>query len=136
LPKTCAAKPPPKAWTLGGWCSRLPYNGHTTAADILWAGVPFLTCRGTTWPGRVAASLLQAIGLPELVTQNVEDYESRAIALARDPGALAALKQKLAANRLTTPLFDTARWTRNAEAAFTEMWQRHRRGEAPQHFSV
>jgi len=98
--------------------------------------VPFLTCRGTSWPGRVAASLLQAMNVPELVTGNLSDYEARAVALARGPAALAAVKQKLMANRLATPLFDTARWTRNVEAAYTQMWERRQRGEAPAHFSV
>jgi predicted O-linked N-acetylglucosamine transferase (SPINDLY family) len=98
--------------------------------------VPILTQRGTTWPGRVAASLLTAIGLPELVTETAQAFEAKAVALARDPAALAALKQTLAANRPATPLFDTARWTRHAEAAFAEMHARALRGEAPTGFDV
>ena len=114
----------------------LPYNAHTTAADVLWTGVPILTLRGTTWPGRVAASLLHAIGLPELVTETEDAFEAKAVALARDPQSLEVLKRKLAQNRLTTPLFDTARWTRNVEAAYAEMHNRSQRGEAPAGFSV
>jgi predicted O-linked N-acetylglucosamine transferase (SPINDLY family) len=114
----------------------LPYNAHTTAADVLWTGVPILTQRGTTWPGRVAASLLTAIGLPELVTETAQAFEAKAVALARDPAALAALKQTLASNRRTTPLFDTARWTRHSEAAFAEMHARALRGESPAGFDV
>ncbi len=86
----------------------LPFNAHTTASDALWAGLPVLTRIGEAFPGRVAASLLTAIGLPELVTRSSEDYEARAIQLALEPATLAGIKSKLAANRLTTPLFDTS----------------------------
>jgi predicted O-linked N-acetylglucosamine transferase (SPINDLY family) len=112
------------------------YNAHTTAADALWAGLPLITCTGTTFAGRVAASLLNAIGMPELVTTSLEDYEALALKLARDPGLLASIKAKLAANRLTTPLFDTERYTRQLEAAYTKMWQRAQNGEAPESFDV
>jgi protein O-GlcNAc transferase len=114
----------------------LPYNAHTTASDSLWAGVPVLTCLGTTFAGRVAASLLKAIGLPELITTSLEDYEALALRIAREPDLRAALKQKLARNRDTFPLFDTARFTRHTEAAYTTMWERHQRGEPPQSFAV
>ncbi|OJT96461.1 MAG: hypothetical protein BGN82_03060 [Alphaproteobacteria bacterium 65-7] len=114
----------------------LPYGAHTTAADVLWAGTPILTCLGTTWPGRVAASLLHAIAMPELVTNTLQDYEALAVALAQDPARLRRLREKLAANRLTTPLFDTVRFARNMEAAYAEMIARWRRGEAPAHISV
>src|ERR1019366_4373299 len=114
----------------------LPYNAHTTAADVLWTSVPILTLRGTTWPGRVAASLLHAIGLSELVTETEAEFETKAVTLARDPEALAVLKQRLAQNRLTTPLFDNARWTRHVEAAYSRMHDRSQRGEAPASFSV
>jgi protein O-GlcNAc transferase len=83
--------------------------------------VPLVTCIGEGFAGRVAASLLTAIGLPELIAENLEDYEKLALALARDPARLKSLKQKLEANRLTAPLFDTARFTRNLEAAFETM---------------
>jgi predicted O-linked N-acetylglucosamine transferase (SPINDLY family) len=99
----------------------LPYNAHTTASDALWLGLPVLTCIGAGFPGRVAASLLTAIGMEELITDNLQDYETLALALANDPARLAALKQKLEANRLTTPLFDSSRFTRNLEAAYEQM---------------
>jgi predicted O-linked N-acetylglucosamine transferase (SPINDLY family) len=99
----------------------LPYNAHATAADALWAGLPVLTRLGETYPGRVAASLVTAAGLPELVTQSAEEYESLALALARDPARLKALREKLAANRATAPLFDTPRLARNIEAAYLEL---------------
>ena len=108
----------------------LPYNAHTTASDALWAGLPLLTCKGTSFPGRVAASLLYAIGLPELVTETMADYEKLAIRLAKDRNALNALKQKLADNRLTTPLFDTEQFLVHLESAYTTMWQAWKRGEA------
>ena len=114
----------------------LPYNAHTTASDALWMGLPVLTCPGHTFPGRVAASLLNAIGLPELVTDSLAAYETLALALARDPARLAAIKIKLATHRDTFPLFDTGRFTRNLEAAFVEMWRRHQNGEPPESFTV
>jgi protein O-GlcNAc transferase len=114
----------------------LPYNGHATASDALWAGVPVITCLGSAFAGRVAASLLAAVGLPELITSSLEDYESLALKLARDPGLLAALKAKLSRNRNTYPLFDTKRFARNIEAAYAEMRRRHRRGEKPASFAV
>jgi len=114
----------------------LPYNAHTTGSDALWAGLPMVTCTGSTFAGRVGASLLHAVGLPELVTHTAEDYEALALRLARDPPALAQIKAKLAANRLTQPLFDSARMTRHLEAAYTTVWERHRRGEPPSGFAV
>jgi len=114
----------------------LPCGGHTTASDALWAGVPLVTCRGHAFGGRVAASLLSAMGLPELITENLNDYQALALALAGDRGRLKALRQKLAQNRLTTPLFDTARFRRHIEAAFTTMIEIFRRGEAPRAFQV
>ena len=110
----------------------LPYNAHTTASDALWAGVPVLTCLGETFAGRVAASLLKAIGLPELITTSLADYEELALKLAREPSFLAAIKAKLARNRDTHPLFDTARFTRHIEAAYVTMWERHRRRLRPE----
>jgi protein O-GlcNAc transferase len=114
----------------------LPYNAHTTACDALWVGVPVLTCLGTTFVGRVAASLLKSIGLPELITTSLEDYEALALRIASEPDLRAALKQRLARNRDTFPLFDTRRFTRHMEAAYTTMWERHQRGEPPQSFAV
>jgi protein O-GlcNAc transferase len=112
------------------------YNAHTTASDALWAGVPVLTCAGSTFASRVAGSLLHSVGLPELVTGSLEDYEALALALARDPARLASLRQKLAHNRERYPLFDTGRFTRHVEAAYTTMWERHQRGEPPEAFAV
>ncbi len=114
----------------------LPCNAHTTASDALWAGLPILTCLGSTFAGRVAASLLNAVGLNELVTENLDDYEALALKLARDPALLSSLKAKLAANRLACPLFDTRRFTRHLEAAYVTMWERYQRGQAPAHFVV
>jgi predicted O-linked N-acetylglucosamine transferase (SPINDLY family) len=105
----------------GLFLDTLPYGAHTTASDALWCGVPVVTCLGAGFPGRVAASILHAIGLPELITHNAADYESLALALASDAPRLAALKQKLEASRKTTALFDTARFTKNMEAAFEMM---------------
>src|SRR4030081_1900459 len=112
------------------------YNAHTTASDALWAGVPLLTCAGSTFASRVASSLLHAVGLPELVTGSLEDYEALALKFARDPAMLASLRQKLAHNREGYPLFDTARFTRHIEASYTAMWERHERGEPPESFAV
>ena len=114
----------------------LNYNAHTTACDALWAGVPVLTCMGSTFAGRVAGGLLRAVGLPELVTQSLADYEALALKLAREPSLLRSLKATLARNRENCPLFDTARFTRNIETAYTTMWERTRRGEPPQSFAV
>jgi len=99
----------------------LPYNAHATACDALWAGLPVLTQRGTAFAGRVAASLLTAAGLPELITETAQEYEVLALALARDPARLKALRAKLAANRATAPLFDTPRLARDLEAAYRAM---------------
>ncbi len=114
----------------------LPCNAHTTASDALWAGLPVLTCMGTTFAGRVAASLNRAIGLSEMVVESLGAYEVEALALARDPARIAALKAKLARNRENYPLFDTARYTSNLEAAFAAMCGRAREGKAPEDFAV
>jgi protein O-GlcNAc transferase len=114
----------------------LPCNAHTTASDALWAGLPLITCRGTTFAGRVASSLLVAIGLPELIAGSREEYEARALELATRPALLAAIRAKLARNRATHPLFDTDRFRRHIEAAYGIMWQRYQRGEPPAAFSV
>jgi predicted O-linked N-acetylglucosamine transferase (SPINDLY family) len=109
----------------------LPYNAHTTASDALWAGLPVLTCTGETFASRVAASLLNAIHLPELITSTTDAYEALAVELATNPELLRAIKDKLAGNRLTTPLFDTRLFTRNLESAYTEMAGRYQAGLAP-----
>ena len=114
----------------------LPYGAHTTASDALWAGVPVLTRQGDAFAGRVGASLLNAIGLPELITHSLADYEMKARELSQNASLLAGIREELAGNRQTMPLFDTARMTRNLEAAYSEMWERHRRGERPASFAL
>jgi predicted O-linked N-acetylglucosamine transferase (SPINDLY family) len=112
------------------------YNAHTTACDALWAGLPVLTCPSPGFPGRVATSLLHAVGLPELSVTTLADYERTAIELARAPDRLAGLKARLERNRRTMPLFDTASFTRGIERAFETMAARNARGEAPARFVV
>lgn len=102
----------------------LPYNAHATATDALWAGLPVLTCARGCFAGRVAASLLHAVGVPELIAPTLEDYETMAVALAKDPERLAALKAKLAANRAAAPLFDTPRFARDIEAIYEKLARR------------
>src|SRR6185295_8137969 len=114
----------------------LPYNAHTTASDALCAGLPVLTCLGNTFAGRVAGSILNAAGMPELVTNSLAEYEARALTLARDPAMLAAVKSKLQTNLATAPLFDIARYTRHLEAAYVTMHERRQRGLAPASFAV
>jgi predicted O-linked N-acetylglucosamine transferase (SPINDLY family) len=114
----------------------LPCNAHTTATDALWVGLPVLTCIGGSYAGRVCASLLNAIGLPEMITHSLEAYESVALQLATDAGALSTIKDKVARNRGSHPLFDTDRFRRHFEAAFITMWERHQQGEPPASFSV
>jgi len=113
-----------------------PYGAHTTASDSLWAGVPVLTIAGPTFSARVAASLLHATGLPELVTADLAAYEAAALRLAWEPGSLDTIRAKLASDRERLPLFDTARFTRNLETAYGTMMARSRRGEAPESFAV
>ena len=114
----------------------LPYNAHTTASDALWAGLPVLTCAGPTFVGRVAGSLLHAVGLPELVTHSLPDYEAMALDLAGRPERLAGIRNRLRDNRSTTSLFDADRFRRNAEAAYTRMWQIWSAGEPARSFAV
>jgi protein O-GlcNAc transferase len=114
----------------------LPYNAHTTASDALWVGLPVLTCLGPTFAGRVAASLLHAVGLPELVTHSLEEYEAAALQLARSTQLLASVKAKLMRNRQAFPLFDTARFARHIEAAYTTMWERYQRGRSAAGFDI
>jgi protein O-GlcNAc transferase len=114
----------------------LPCNAHTTASDALWVGLPVLTCIGETFAGRVAASLLRAVGLSELITQSMEEYEASALRFATDPAFLAGVRTKLGRNRLTTPLFDTDRFRRHLEAAYLEMWRIWQSGEKPRAFAV
>ena len=110
----------------------LPYNAHTTASDSLWAGVPVLTRVGETFAGRVAASILNAVGLPELVVETSQAYEDLAVELATKGEKLSGLRKKLADNLSTTPLFDTRRYTRDIESAYAEMHRRTQAGLAPE----
>jgi protein O-GlcNAc transferase len=114
----------------------LPYNAGATANDALWAGLPLLTCAGKTYVGRMAGALLTAIGLPELITTSLAEYEALALRLATEPSGLAGMRQRLARNRSTMPLFDIARFTRDLEAAYSKMWEIWRSGRPPVAFSV
>jgi predicted O-linked N-acetylglucosamine transferase (SPINDLY family) len=113
-----------------------PYNAGTTASDALWSGVPVLTLMGQSFASRMAASLLNAIGLPELVTSTQEEYEALAIELALNSKKLADIKLKLANNRLTTPLFDTPLFTKNLESAYTKMYERDQLGMQPDYLFI
>ncbi len=113
-----------------------PCNAHTTASDALWAGLPLLTCMGKSFASRVAASLLNAIGLPELITETQADYEALAIDLAKTPAILKALKEKLERNRLSTPLFDTDFFTKNLEVSYMLMYERYQADMKPEHIEV
>jgi predicted O-linked N-acetylglucosamine transferase (SPINDLY family) len=114
----------------------LPYNAHTTASDALWAGLPVLTCVGETFPGRVAASLLKAIGLPELIAESRKEYMEMAIQLANDPQRLKSIRNRLAENRLTTPLFDSTLFTKHIEAGYQKVYDRYHDGLSPAHIFV
>jgi protein O-GlcNAc transferase len=113
----------------------LPYDAHTTSKDALLAGLPVLTCRGRTFVGRIAASQLHALGLADLVTENLQEYEAVALRLAQNLDELHALRARVAANRVTHPLFIPARLCRHFEAAYIEMWERHKRGDLPKSFT-
>ncbi|NQU57367.1 MAG: tetratricopeptide repeat protein [Rhodospirillales bacterium] len=106
-------------------------GGHTTTCDALWAGVPVVTMLGTHFASRVSASILSAVGLPELITDNLEDYQTLALRLSQNPDELDDLKIKLARNRLSEPLFDTPRFVRNLENAYRRMWENYLTGKSP-----
>src|SRR6266513_3118168 len=114
----------------------LPYNAHTTASDALWTGLPLLTCVGRTFAGRVAGSLLQAMGLPELITHGLEEYEALALKLARDEQFFKGLRARLERNRLSAPLFHPDRFRRHIESAYVTMWEHRQRGDKPRAFAV
>ncbi|MBF0561217.1 MAG: tetratricopeptide repeat protein [Alphaproteobacteria bacterium] len=114
----------------------LPFNAHTGTSDALWAGLPVLTCVGETFAGRVAGSLLTAVGLPEMITETLPDYEALALKLASAPAALAAIRRKLGENRATAPLFDIMRYTRNLEIAYGRMWELYCAGRVPEPIEV
>jgi predicted O-linked N-acetylglucosamine transferase (SPINDLY family) len=109
----------------------LPYNAHVTASEALWAGLPVLTCAGETFASRVAGSLLNAAGLPEMITYSLEDYEACALRLARNPPELGGARERLAKNRMAMPLFDGERFTRHLERAYCMMWENFVKGKAP-----
>jgi len=113
-----------------------PCNAHTTASDALWAGLPLLTCVGPTFAGRVAGSLLAAVGLPELITPSLGEYERTAAALARDPPRLRELREALQRQRETSPLFDASRFAARLDAAYARMWRMWRNGDVPTTFAV
>lgn len=113
-----------------------PYNAGTTASDALWAGLPVLTLAGKSFASRVASSLLTAMGLPELVTHSQEQYEALAIELATTPHKLTDIATKLALNRKTASLFDTPRFTKNIELAYSEMYERHKAEMPPENIYV
>ena len=114
----------------------LPYNAHSTASDALFAGLPVITCVGTTFAGRVGMSMLKAAGLPELVTNSLEDYETLALELATDRARRSTIRRKLEQNRPTCPLFDNDRFRGGIETAYAAMWDTYRRGESPRSFRV
>jgi protein O-GlcNAc transferase len=122
---------------LAGLClDTIPVNAHTTASDALWSGVPIVTCAGQNFVSRVSASLLHAIGMSELIVENLDEYEQLAVRLVTNPRELDAIRTKLWSNRTTTPLFDTPNFVRNLERAFDHMWQLCCTGGGPQHISV
>jgi protein O-GlcNAc transferase len=114
----------------------LPFNAGTTASDALWAGVPVLTCTGEAMAARMAGSLLAALGLPELITHRLDEYEALALKLATAPALLKELRGRLALNRQTAPLFDSERLCRHLESAYVSMWRRSESGKAPESFAV
>jgi protein O-GlcNAc transferase len=114
----------------------LPYGAHTTGADALWMGVPVITCTGRSWASRVGASLLHAVGLPELITSTREEYKALALSLAADRPRLASLRETLIASRQTAPLFDAPAFAAALEDAYSTMAERSRAGQTPIAFAV
>ena len=112
------------------------YNAHTTASDALWAGLPLVTKLGKGFAARVAGSLLNAVGLPELVTETEKDYEALILELATNPIKLAKIKEKLTNNRLTQPLFNTELYTRHLENGYQQAYQNYFDGNLPQTITV
>jgi predicted O-linked N-acetylglucosamine transferase (SPINDLY family) len=111
-------------------------NGIITTSDALWAGVPVITLQGNSFISRVSSSILTAIGLPELIAQTLEEYESLAIDLVHKSGKLHMIRQKIMKNRLVEPLFDTPRFTKNLEKAYKEMWKIFMADESPRQIEV
>jgi hypothetical protein len=113
-----------------------PFSAQTTASDALWAGLPIVTRSGEAMMSRVAASLLNAVGLPELVTTSEAEYEALALTLATQPEKLRAVRKKLAENVVSAPLFDSEAYTRAMEQAFLQMMHRYRCGEPPENITI
>jgi predicted O-linked N-acetylglucosamine transferase (SPINDLY family) len=114
----------------------LPFNAQTTAVDALWAGLPVLTCLGESSFGRIAGSVLMALGMPELVAASLQEYEAQAVRIGLDSGYARELKEKLERNKKEAPLFDTTRLTRHMESAYEQMHERARQGLETQGFEV
>jgi predicted O-linked N-acetylglucosamine transferase (SPINDLY family) len=114
----------------------LPYNAHTTASDALWSGVPVLTCMGKSFAGKVAASLLNAIDLPELITYNAQEYEKKATQLAADPQVLNRLKKQLSVNKTTSSLFNIGQFKGHFEATLSKMYAIYQSGEELDHIVI
>ncbi len=114
----------------------LPFNAHTTASDALGAGLPVLTRLGNSFASRVAASLLNAVELPELITRSQEEYEARAIELAENPQRLRDLKSKLQKNIQTKPLFDSKMFAKHMEAAYEAIYARYQAGLSPNDIEI
>ena len=112
------------------------FNAHTTGSDTLWGGLPLLTCPGQTFASRYAASLLRAAGLPELIVPDFDAYERLAVRLATHPDEMKAIRDKLAAQRLSCPLFDTPRYARKLERAYRMIWDNHLAGNPPREMVV
>jgi predicted O-linked N-acetylglucosamine transferase (SPINDLY family) len=110
-----------------------PYNAHTTASDALWAGTPVLTLEGKSFSGRVAASLLTNVRLPELITQSTDEYVSRAIELANNRQKLISIKRVLHENRSTSPLFNILRFVKDIESSYQKIYHRYHSGLPPDH---
>ena len=113
-----------------------PYTAHTTCSDALWAGLPVLTCSGESFASRVSASILNAIGLPELNARTHKEYEDMAIELANNPNRLKEIKNKLEKNKSEKPLFNTKLFTKHIESAYTEMQKKYVKNEKPNHINI
>jgi protein O-GlcNAc transferase len=112
------------------------FNGHSTNSDALWAGVPVITMQGAHFASRVTSSMLAAVGLPELITRTLDEYEKLAVHLACNQDELQTLRKKLERNRLSEPLFDTPRFARNLEKAYKKMWEIFLTGERARQIDV
>jgi protein O-GlcNAc transferase len=112
------------------------YNGHTTTSDALWAGVPVITLQGHHFASRVSSSILSALGVPELITYSIEEYETLAVRLALNALELKEIRQRIAQNRMVETLFDTPRFVRNLETAYKEMWKIFLAGDVPREIEV